>query len=123
MTKKIIIIEDDSVLQRALKDSLEAEKYEVIQAFDGGDGLKKIIKEKPDLIILDLLMPVKPGEWLLMKLKEKNLIDNCPLIVFSMKKNSADVGNCINQYKVKNYFCKSEYTLEKIVKKVKELIT
>ena len=55
--KKILIIDDDDVFVKTLSDSLSKEKYIVVRAQDGEDGLEKIGKEKPDIIILDLIMP------------------------------------------------------------------
>ena len=121
MPKKILIIEDDNVLQKAMKDALETAGYAVIQAFDGEVGFKKITQTNPDLIILDLLMPLKPGEWVLKKMNEKGIIDKCPLIVLTVKSDTANVNNlmCLN---VKNYMSKSDYSLEMLTKKIKELI-
>lgn len=121
MPKKILVIEDDNVLQKAMKDALEAEDYLVVQAFDGEAGFKKIIQIKPDLIILDLLMPLKPGEWVLKKMNEKGIINKCPLIVLTMKCDTADINN-LSYLNVKNYMTKSDYSLEMLIKKIKELM-
>jgi len=122
MSKKILIVEDDNILQKAIKTALENEGYNVIQALDGKDGFDKIGKEKPDLIILDLIMPVKPGEWVLEQMNKTGIIDKYPLIVLTVKNDVTSINNCIGKLNVKNYLTKSEYTLEKIVEKVKELI-
>lgn len=121
MSKKILVIEDDNMLQKAMKDALETEGYLVVQAFDGESGFKKIIQAKPDLIILDLLMPLKPGEWVLKKMNEKGIIDKCPLIVLTVKSDTANANNLMG-LNVKNYMSKSDYSLEMLIKKVKELI-
>jgi len=121
MLKKILIIEDDNVLQNAMKNILESEGYSVLQAFDGEDGFKKIVQTKPDLIILDLLMPLKPGEWVLKKMNEKGIVDKCPLIVLTVKSDMANLNN-LTSLKVKNYISKSDYSLKMIIQKVKELI-
>ena len=121
MPKKILVIEDDNVLQKAMKDALEAEGYLVIQAFDGEAGLKKIIQAKPNLIILDLLIPLKPGEWVLKKMNEKGIMDKYSLIVLTMKCDEANVNNLKN-LNVKNYMSKSDYSLGMLTKKVKKLI-
>jgi len=121
MSKKILIIEDDNVLQKAMKDALEAEGYLVVQAYDGESGFKKIVMTKPDLIILDLLMPLKPGEWVLKKMDEKGMMDKYPLIVLTLKCDTAEVNN-LTRLNVKNYLPKSNYSLEMLTRKVKELI-
>lgn len=121
MPKKILVIEDDKVLQKAMKDALETEGYLVVQAFDGEKGFKKIIETKPDLIILDLLMPVKPGEWVLQKMNEKGIIDKYPLIVLTVKRDAANINN-LAHLNVQNFLLKSDQSLKMLTKKVKKLI-
>jgi len=58
---KILTIDDDANLQKVLKKVLESKSYQVIQALDGEEGLQKVIDEKPDLIVLDVIMPGKSG--------------------------------------------------------------
>ena len=58
---KILTIDDDANLQKVLKKVLESKAYRVIQAADGEEGLRKVVDEKPDLIILDVIMPGKTG--------------------------------------------------------------
>jgi len=58
---KILTIDDDANIQIVLKKVLESKDYQVIQATDGEEGLQKVIDEKPDLIILDVIMPGKTG--------------------------------------------------------------
>lgn len=122
MPKKIIVIEDDNILQTAMKTALEAAGYEVIQSFDGEEGYGKIKTEDPDLIVLDLLMPVKPGEWVLKRLNEDGRINKCPLIVLTMKADDANIENCLNSYNVKHYLVKADYSLEMLVKKIEKLL-
>lgn len=59
--KKVMIVEDDAVLVNALTLALEDEGYEISVATDGEEAEKMILKEKPDLILLDLLLPIKSG--------------------------------------------------------------
>lgn len=58
---RILIIEDDPAIVRGLKDTLEDESYEVLTAADGKDGYEKIVRGKPDLIVLDLMLPKLDG--------------------------------------------------------------
>lgn len=58
---KILVIDDDPDLQTAVKKVLESRAYQVISAYDGEEGLRKVVEERPDLIILDVIMPVKDG--------------------------------------------------------------
>ena len=58
---KILVIDDDLDLQTAVKSVLESKFYQVIAALDGDKGLRKVVDERPDLIILDVIMPGKSG--------------------------------------------------------------
>ena len=58
---KILVIDDDPDLQTAVKKVLESKSYQVIAALDGDEGLQKVVDERPDLIILDVIMPRKHG--------------------------------------------------------------
>ncbi len=58
---KILVIDDDPDLQTAVKSVLESKFYQVVAALDGDEGLRKVVDERPDLIILDVIMPGKSG--------------------------------------------------------------
>ena len=58
---KILVIDDDPDLQVAVKTVLESKSYQVVAAYDGDEGLQKVVEERPDLIILDVIMPGKHG--------------------------------------------------------------
>ena len=58
---KILVVDDDVDLVAVMKGTLEAKPYEVVVAYNGKEGLEKAKKEKPDLIILDIMMPVMDG--------------------------------------------------------------
>ncbi|MBA7668489.1 Alkaline phosphatase synthesis transcriptional regulatory protein PhoP [subsurface metagenome] len=66
---KILLVDDDPDFVAATKAVLES-KYHVITAYDGDEGLKKVVEERPDLIILDVIMPVKDGFAVCKELKE-----------------------------------------------------
>lgn len=66
---KILLVDDDPDFVQATKTVLES-KYQVITAYNGDDGLKKVVEERPDLIILDVMMPVKDGFTACKELKE-----------------------------------------------------
>ena len=67
---KILLVDDDVDLVQATKTVLESKSYRVITAYNGDDGLKKVVDEKPDLIILDVIMPGKDGFTVCKELKE-----------------------------------------------------
>jgi len=58
---KILLIDDDPDIHSVVRQVLEAKSYQVVSAYDGFEGLKKVVEERPDLIILDVIMPGKHG--------------------------------------------------------------
>ena len=61
MPKKILIVDDDPDVHVQVKTLFEKKNYELVDAYDGDEGLRKVVEERPDLIILDVIMPVKDG--------------------------------------------------------------
>ena len=88
--KKIIVIDDEFEVAEIIKANLNAEKYECIIAKDGDEGLKKIESEKPDLVILDLLMPKKSGYEVCSELKTNLKTAKIPVILLTKKKEHRD---------------------------------
>jgi len=81
--KKILIVEDDVDMAEATKLILESKKYEVALAVDYEEGIKKAKTAKPDLIILDVMLPGKTGFDLAYKLKEDNATRCIPVIMLT----------------------------------------
>ncbi len=84
MTKpaKILLVDDDPVFVEATKIVLES-KYQVITAHDGDEGLEKARKQKPDLILLDIIMPTKDGFHVCKQLKQDPKLANIPVIMLT----------------------------------------
>ena len=70
MAKKIMVVDDEADIRSSVKTILEKEGYEVITAVNGDDCLKKLEKGKPDLILLDIMMPGTPVREIVKKIKE-----------------------------------------------------
>ena len=85
MTKKakILLIDDDVDFVEATKIVLESKPYEVIVAYEGDEGLRKASEEKPDLIILDVIMPVKDGFTAAEQLKKASELSKIPVIMLT----------------------------------------
>ena len=73
MAKKILVIDDDPTVVKLIQSRLEANRYEVITALDGQEGLSKAVAQKPDLITLDILMPKLDGFTFVKEIKR---VDN-----------------------------------------------
>ena len=112
---KILIIEDEEPLTRVLKDHLEEEKYEVLIAKNGEDGLDLAKTEHPDLIILDIVMPKMNGQEVLKNLR-KDSWGKKANVIFATNVGTVEAINESMASGVTDYFIKSETSLEDIVK-------
>lgn len=90
MAKKILIVDDEAELVDLVKIRLEAVGYEVIKAFDGQEGLDKAKLERPDLILLDIMMPKMDGYKVCGLLKMDARFKTIPVILFSAKAQKED---------------------------------
>ena len=119
--KKILFIEDESALQKTFGEILSQEGYEVISALDGETGLKLAETEKPDLIILDLVLPKLHGFEVLRKVKANEEIKYIPVIVLTNLETMADVEKAI-ELGAMTYLVKANYGLEEVINKVKKAL-
>ncbi|MFA6594394.1 MAG: response regulator [Candidatus Buchananbacteria bacterium] len=119
--KKILIIEDEPSLAEALRQKLTKEKFDAVVAKDGQEGLVTALKNKPDLILLDIVMPVMDGLTMLEKLRQDKWGKNVPVIILS-NLNEADKTAEAMAKGVYDYLVKSDWKLEDLVKKVREKI-
>lgn len=89
---KILVVDDDPDIVQAIKLVLESRQYQVVTAANGDEGLDKIREEKPDLIILDLLMPKKDGFAVIRELKESPKFakhSNTPILILTAVREDA----------------------------------
>ena len=85
MKRKILVVEDEHELLDFIKIRLEANDYEVIGACDGKEGYEKAHTEKPDLILLDLMLPKIDGYWVCNLLKHDKRYENVPIIIITAR--------------------------------------
>jgi len=90
MAKKILVIDDEPDMLAILKIRLESNKYDVILAADGKEGFGRAINEKPDLIILDLMLPKADGYWVCSMLKHDKRFAVTPIIIISALSEDRD---------------------------------
>jgi len=88
--KKILIVEDEPDLRTLLKMHLEKAGFECIEAGDGIRALEKVKEQKPDLIILDLMLPNLPGEQVCKEIKTGKETKNIPIIMLTAKDSDVD---------------------------------
>jgi len=119
--KKILFIEDESALQQTFGDVLKQEGYQMIGALDGEVGLKLAKSGKPDLILLDLILPKIDGFEVLKKIKADPETKDIPVIVLTNLEESEDVQRAID-LGAKNYLVKANYSLREVVEKIKKAL-
>jgi DNA-binding response OmpR family regulator len=90
MAKKILLVDDEPDLVEMVKMRLEVAGYEAITAYDGQEGLDKARKEKPDLIILDLMLPKMDGYKVCTMLKRDQRYMKIPIILFTARAQESD---------------------------------
>jgi len=116
--KKILIIEDEDFLRTSLAGQLSDRGYMTVEAANGRDGMDLILKEQPDLVLLDLMLPKMPGEQILKEMNDNGLIQKIPVVVMTVKADDASAKNCVDILGAKEYLNKSDYGLEEIVNKI-----
>jgi len=115
--KKIIIIEDEKILLDLLKDKLVKEGYEVIVALDGQMGLEKIKQEKPDLILLDMVMPKMDGFEVMRELNKDENLAKIPVIIISNSGQPVELEKA-KKLGAKDWLIKTEFDPKEVVDKV-----
>ena len=103
--RKILVIDDNQEIVELTKKRLEVSGYSVITAGGGLEGLDKVRNEKPDLIILDIIMPDKDGFEVLKELKKEEATRRIPVIMLSAKSETSSLLNG-EEYGAIDYFIK-----------------
>jgi len=83
MAKKILLVDDDPDFVEAVSLILKPKKFDVVTAYDGMEGLKKAKSEKPDLIVLDVMMPEKDGYAVCKELKSSPQMSHIPVLLLT----------------------------------------
>jgi two-component system alkaline phosphatase synthesis response regulator PhoP len=91
MAKKILAVDDEKHIVRLIQVNLERAGYEVVTASDGKEALDKVASEQPDLVVLDVMMPVMDGFETLRNLKANPATREIPVIMLTAKAQDADV--------------------------------
>ncbi|MFC1615020.1 response regulator transcription factor [Patescibacteria group bacterium] len=114
---KIVLVEDDKILSKVVYEELSDEGFEVSNAYDGEEALKIIKSEKPDLILLDLVLPKKHGFDVLAQLKQSPDTKDIPVIIITMLGSDEDIKKGI-QLGADDYIVKAQHAVAEIVEKV-----
>jgi two-component system, chemotaxis family, chemotaxis protein CheY len=121
MVQKILIIEDEKILLDLLKKKLTDENYEVSIARDGEEGLRVMKKIKPDLVLLDIVMPKMDGFGVMEAMIKDKKLKNIPVVIVSNSGQSVELDRA-QRLGAKDWLVKTEFDPLEVVKKVKKHI-
>ncbi len=118
MRKKILVIEDDIALGDVLIQKLQNEDYDSYLARDGAEGFKKIKELKPDLVLLDIILPNMNGYEILEGKKNDSEISDIPVIIISNSGQPVEINRAL-ELGVKDYLVKAQFEPEEVLVKVR----
>ena len=120
--QKILIVEDELAYLKLLKTQLTAKGYTVIEAENGKKGLEKVKSEKPDLILLDIRMPVMDGMTMLDLLRKEDITKKTKVILLTNLEPDDKIISQVITDQPSYYFVKSDIKLDDLLEKIKELL-
>jgi DNA-binding response OmpR family regulator len=121
--KKVLIVEDDAQLSSVLELKFTQAGFAVSKAPNGQVGLDLAISQKPDIIILDLMMPVMDGKTMLRKLRDIPDFKSLPVIVLTNAGSTDNMMETTTLYNASEFLIKSNVSMDDILAKVKQLMT
>ena len=116
---KILLVEDEDLIRDLLELKLQEEGYDVITAENGEEGLERILKERPDIVILDIVMPKMTGFEVLKALQERKI--SLPVIVISNSGQPVELEEAKRMGAV-DWLIKTEFDPQEVLEKVKKYV-
>lgn len=122
--EKILIIEDEESLVAALSDRLIKEGYEVRTAVTGDEGWEKVNSERPDLVLLDIVMPVVDGWEVFKRINDSadSVVNSIPVMIISNLGDSEDIQKGVKMGAV-DYLLKADFSLDQVVEKIGDFLS
>ncbi len=117
-TKTILLVEDEKDISDAISETLREAGLTVLTAENGQQGLALALQEKPDLILLDLMMPVMDGHATLKKLREDSWGKTAKVIVLTAMDDVTNIATA-HDFPITDYIIKAQISLDEILKKVR----
>ncbi len=117
----VLVVEDEQFLTRVLKDNLEAEGFMVDLAANGDEAIDHLHKNRPDLILLDILMPKRDGFFVLGEVRKNPEWKGLPVIVLSNLGGDTEIKKAL-EMGADNYFVKSQHPIEEVVQEVRNYL-
>jgi adenylate cyclase len=119
--KKILVIDDEPVFPKMIREGLDATKYEVFEANDGEEGLKRVEETKPDLILLDIMMPKLDGMAFLKKLNDTHGKGVIPVVITSNLSTITKISEGL-ALGVRGYIIKSNESVQTIARTIDTIL-
>ncbi len=119
--KKILIVEDEELLSDMYREVFEKEGFDVVTATTGQEAVKVTADEKPNFVLLDILLPGENGIYFLEQRKLQPSLEKIPVIAFS-NFDDPNIKRSAFRLGVRDYLIKTDYTPQEIVEKVKKYI-
>ena len=117
MSKKILIIEDEEIIRDLLQKKLSQEGYEISVAKDGQEGLRLMKEVKPDLILLDIVMPKIGGFEVMEEMQKEDELKSIPVIVVSNSGQPVEIDKA-QALGAKDWLIKTEFDPKEVIEKV-----
>ena len=118
---KVLLIEDDRFLRELIAQKLEREKFQVMQAVDGEEGLRKLGEQKPNIVLLDLILPGLSGFDVLKKIKEDSANASMPVVILSNLGQREDVERGLS-LGASDFLIKAHFTPQEIIVKIQGIL-
>ncbi len=118
---KILLIEDDTFLSGMYIAKMSLEDFNVLLAIDGEEGLELAKKHKPDLILLDLLLPKIDGYTVLKTLKKNRALASIPVVLLTNLNQQTDINKAM-KYQIEDYLIKAHFMPSEVIEKVKKIL-
>lgn len=119
--RKILVVEDETTLREMYAEKLNREGFEVISTIDAKQGIEIVKKEKPDLVLLDMLLPEENGIYFLKQLRTNSKISKTKVLVFS-NYDGIDIKKEAEKWKIEDYLIKTNYTPNEVIQKIKKYL-
>jgi len=118
---KIVLVDDEKFLLEAMRDKLQREGFDVYTAINGVIGLEIIKKEKPALILLDLIMPIKSGFDVLEELQKDDKLKNIPVIILSNLGQKSDIKKS-KELGATDFLIKANFKMKEVIARVRKYL-
>ncbi len=117
---KILIVDDEPNIVQTLQDRLEMNEYEVVTACNGKEGLEQAIREQPDVVLLDVIMPIMDGHEMLEALRKQPGCGDISVIMLTARSQTQDIARA-NACGIEDYIVKP-FDLSELLEKIESVI-